>query len=120
MGWKKLSYWLRGGIIGGVLAILFSLSSYILPDNLLYNSNFLGVIISFMIFIPMVTALFISNLFGCFFENGGVCYYLNLTLGFVSMFVFYFIIGAIIGWLYGKIRNRKNKINYFLNALNDF
>jgi hypothetical protein len=91
MGWKNLSYWLKGGIIlAGInflLIVLYYLisngqGSYYDPSAFLYISSFL------------VTD---------FFYWGS-----NSPLEiFIFSSIFYFIIGAIIGLIYGKIKNRK-------------
>jgi len=93
----KKRYWLRGGIILGViytvLIILGSLISWITISK----SSFSGgniIILSFMskILFPgsWVTSIFLSMI--------------------ISV-IFYILLGAGIGWVYGKIKNRNiNKV----------
>ena len=85
---KKKRYWLRGGVVGGITAILV----YIIM--LLRNTNVGGDIFGFL-----DPVLFFILLF--FFEIP-LPEYLNIII-FV---LFLFIIGAIIGWIYRKIKNR--------------
>ena len=80
----KKRYWLRGGIIFGCLSCLMVL-----------------------VLMPFMTPQHLSekiNQFG----SGSV--FLNIGLMFLSIFIFYFFFGAIIGWIYGKLKNQKSKV----------
>ncbi len=79
---KRISAWLKGGIVG------------ILSTSLLY----------------VVLKVFNSKLFfWVFWATGFTCIYggddCQMPGVGISLF-FYFILGAIIGWIYGKIRNK--------------
>jgi len=96
MGWKNWPYWLRGGIIGMVISFLLiiiisflGLLSLNMFGESSYFGNFLGTISS-LLFIKF------NPFYGFIFKS-------NTLLGQLLPFlVFYFIIGAIIGWIYGK------------------
>jgi len=83
MGWKDLSYSLRGGII------VLALSIVIFP-------------------IFLFVTYFISIPFGCSAESFQIicrpkaATYILLLISALTIFV----VGAIIGWIYGKIKGR--------------
>ncbi len=94
MGWKNWSYWLRGGVIGGVIGLIVGLLVLFLRD--IFNNSFLQVLNlpSFVIaFALCYENLFCSNI-----------------IYVISSFIVFFILGAIIGFIYGKIKNRKQKV----------
>ncbi|MCX6717859.1 MAG: hypothetical protein NTU76_04290 [Candidatus Taylorbacteria bacterium] len=85
-------YWLWGAIIG----IIISFGAFYYLDNI-GDSAFVNI--------PFFPAIIVSLLL--FGLNDG-----SSGLGPLLVFLVYgFIVGAIIGWLYGKIKNRKNEIN---------
>jgi len=94
MGWKKWSYWLKGGIIGIIVFIILLVLSAIFPSYGL--GNIFQWIIVFIGSIIMVPA---RSLFS--FKLGP-----PITNFYVPMIVL-FILGAIIGWIYGKIKQGK-------------
>ena len=88
MGWKEWSYLLRGGLIAGILGLLIWFLS-----PLIFEEDFLLV--------PL-----------CYFrsvgEGGAYCY---LLTGHISNFIISFIFGSLIGWIYGKLKEKEN-INF--------
>ncbi len=91
MGWKDWSYWLKGGVIGLVIYLLIAtVSSIAWSDKL---------IIPFVSFSGLIFNNFLAPLLG----NG----FLTESISIIILsLIFYFISGSIIGWLYGKIKNR--------------
>lgn len=81
--WKKWATWFKGAIIGLVIALILNI--------ILFNNN---------INIGVLSCNYLTSCSGSVCEG---CYYvgimLNLTYGF--------IIGAFIGWLMDKIKNKK-------------
>ena len=80
---KKKKYWLWGGIAGAVISIIYNIYS------------------------------FICRWF--FISTGGetpflckVAYFPNIFFAF-GLLIFCFIIGALLGYIYGKIKGRKTK-----------
>ena len=104
MSWKKLPYWLKGGIIGGsiglLLAIFSNMGTFVLdisyPRSLVYLSY------------PAlyVSGLLIFSIIGC--KSFGCVLLLMPLFGFLVILQG-FIIGAIIGWIVGKIKSKKRK-----------
>lgn len=101
MCWKKISYWIKGGVIGLVIGILLligfigmscSNSSEAECNSKLLLSNTIDVIIS-IIFIPLF--LGVSPSHGWIFYGG--------------IIICSFVWGAIIGFIFGKIKSRKKK-----------
>ena len=98
---KQKRYWLRGGICLGILNIILAVGSIATPAC--------GDLLAILFELPGIPFLF---LFSVITEAIGwhvsvrimECQVLFLfgTLG-------YFLIGAVIGWIYGKIKNR-NKV----------
>ena len=93
---KNLSSWLKGGIIGVILNILLLGTDYILfgTDFFSYSRGDLCDIAC-----PFTIASFLVTEF----------YWGSNTFASVWIFssLIFFIIFAVIGWIYGKIKNRK-------------
>ncbi|MBS3085684.1 hypothetical protein J4225_03285 [Candidatus Pacearchaeota archaeon] len=82
MGWKDWPYWLKGGVIFEILLIIgLFLIAFIKGEGL-------------------------AILFLLIFFGGENPWEMFTFLGFL---ILYFILGAIIGWIYGKIRNRNSQ-----------
>ncbi|MEK6828685.1 MAG: hypothetical protein AABY15_01040 [Nanoarchaeota archaeon] len=93
MGWKNWPTWLKGGIIGAIIALILGILI-----KLLEGTGF-GLLIAVLFLI-----LSFSGLGNCDFEG---CYPYNfyfLTTPFVLLE--FFIIGAIIGWIISKINKK--------------
>ena len=88
MGWKDLPYWLKGGIIAvsiNLLVAIFTSSS---------RSEMNGIVYAWSL-----APLYYFKFFRSQYPN-----LISLTGA-----IMYFLIGALIGWIYGKIKNRKDK-----------
>jgi len=87
----KKRYWLRGGIIIAGLALLVVLSTfYVEFPGIIYTSLFFYSAPAWMI---------------CGSSCNGIW---NVLIFFIGTSLF-FILGALIGWIYGKIKERKQK-----------
>ena len=107
MGWKNWSYWIRGGVILSMLYVLFGIFLLIL----FYITDY--VVITFLIIYPLafLSSNFVINTLFTFLENisggsGGFAY----IVIFIINLILIFLIGALIGLIVGKVKNRKNKI----------
>ena len=90
MNWKKLPYWVKGGLIG-VVAISSSLIlNKLFPD--------------FANPISLVVSLFLFPLGLLFFG----AFYLPQWIIIVE-YIYFFLLGAIIGKIYEKIKSRSHK-----------
>ena len=88
MGWKNLPYWLRGGIVALIIAIILLVPSLIIESIPLYifNLDFIGLII-------FQGSILNEDIFGVF--------------QLITLAISYFIIGALIGLIIGKIKSKR-------------
>lgn len=95
--WKNLPYWIRGGIIGIVIAIILSLIVILFREFDNPITFFVGLGILFV-------NLWFAYLINCRFES---CLIANLYIFMILFIIESFLIGVIIGWVVGKIKNKK-------------
>jgi len=88
MGWKDWPYWLKGGIIGTVLATLIILIVGFIALSICYEN----------------CPPFIKNSLFIFILPS---YFLPGVIADVAIIIWNFLIGALIGFIYGKIKSRK-------------
>ncbi len=106
MGWKNWSYWLRGGIIGGGLVIVYltliRISRYLLASD----SDILAeIIVLSHILLEFPIIPIVEN----FRPLGELLSRNNVIISFLIIAIPWFIIGAIVGFIIGKIKQRKKK-----------
>lgn len=104
--WKNWPYWLKGGTISIFIPIFFILILDI--ESLIDISNFIVILfifLNFWLFLP------IEYFTGCIGDN---CLRYVYYFSFILVLIEFFIIGAIIGSMIGKIRSKKvnMKIKY--------
>ncbi len=92
MHWKNWPYWVKGGVIAGIVTLIIG-GYYILYDG---RSDVLTAI-----YAPGLSALFISK--GGLFSGNNP----SLFEEFFAITLNGFVYGVLIGWLYGKFKNRK-------------
>jgi hypothetical protein len=103
MFYKNWPYWLKGGIIMDLIIVILAL--------FFYWFRFISIDISFLVafLLSMPGTFLISGGTGCFdapcsviiSDNG-----IRMALTITSNVMVYFIIGSIIGLIYGKIKKR--------------
>lgn len=91
---KQKRYWLRGGIS---LLLVYIILVFLISRGSFYVSGDNTIILS--IITPVVT---------WFTSLHGSSPVLQLTLVYLQGLVGYFAIGALLGWIYGKIKNRNH------------
>jgi len=108
MAWKNLPIWLKYGIILAVLSSIFLFIFYLIPN--LEEKGFL-----FIVFLPIFSPLFYFSFFhgyitSAIFGAGSYMFsdieeliFLDI-LPVMSVIIFYFLIGALIGWLSGRCK----------------
>ncbi len=110
MGWKDWPYWVKGGIIAIIvhiillpLLLLSIWTSYSTPPT---DAGAIGAAILFGASIGPFISPFIFGILPMPIPFSSVVgYYL---IGFIFPIIIYFILGAIIGLVYGKIKSRKD------------
>ena len=103
MGWKNWPAWLKGGII--CLFLYGAITLILLPFG--YPSGCQWLCFPYWIIPTFIGSGLISYPFSMLTGSD-----LWDEFGLIGAIVFYFIIGAIIGWIVGKVKNRnKPKIS---------
>ncbi len=100
MNWKSWPYWVRGALIGCVC--------FIIPITLLWLP--LGEKTSLWVFLIFIFSLVPSSIVSEFLlgpGGEGIPLFGITTLDIAGGIIFYAIVGAIIGYLYGKIKDHK-------------
>ncbi|MEK6932310.1 MAG: hypothetical protein AABW56_00765 [Nanoarchaeota archaeon] len=98
MGWKDWPSWLKGGVILALIDFVILLIPII---KYLGDPNYYGESLAFFLIFTNPLSFMLSDLFEI-----NLMKFLGL-LGYALFgIIFYFIIGALIGWIVGKIRNR--------------
>ncbi len=120
---KQKRYWLRGGVIAVFISSLLffivivpSLDQMLAPlsENNAGSFLFRPFLFSLLYLLSLaIRAIFFSIFLESNFEYN-ICRILNCGdhrtyFDFLIIIIIYFIVGAFIGWLYGKVKNR-NKV----------
>ncbi len=113
---NKKRYWLRGGVsLSVTIGIIYSLAvlyqNYYIPTT----DNYALTII-LVIAIPLLATMYLFT--GIFNISNNDTLFIDSFLknhkfaGFIMelliVILFYFMVGALVGWLYGLYKNRKN------------
>ncbi len=93
MAWKNWPYWVKGGIIGFVIGIIFAIFN-------LFSNGYIGAF-------TLLPFLLLKILDNCYGEG---CLGLFVYYGSIAFLVEFTLFGAIIGWIYGKIKKRKREV----------
>ena len=113
MGWKNWPYWVRGGITGIIVSIIYPLLIFFIAVmlNAMQNKFLLDQPIAIIFIIPMFFLFFALFAFGISSASGSLqLFTLLYSIGLILLhFITYFVIGAIIGLVYGKIKKRKEE-----------
>jgi hypothetical protein len=112
MFWKNWPTWLKGGIVTMLLmtAVYFSLPYLkMIP----YSWKILIQFPFLMVLILITTITHTGTLFGCVDSPlDPACSFNQIIMNAIGLFslVFsYFLVGALIGWLYGRFKNISKK-----------
>ena len=93
----KKRYWLRGGIILGAIYAVLAILGSIIGRLIVSDISAMGAGIRILSFVSKISLLedWASNIF----------------ISMIISVIFYILLGAGIGWIYGKIKNRNiNKV----------
>ena len=101
MNWKNWPYWVKGGIIGAIVMILIIGVDYVGACYGGTKQEFCGYF-TIMASLPLAFLLLGKlTAFEIFSTKVSITEYM------VSAVILYFILGAFIGFLYGKYKSRK-------------
>ena len=115
MGWKNWPSWLKGSLIlSGLYLILFIILSLVISPLI---KGIYGGIIGYANYILLYIVFPVINIVGMtiihyigitIFPNSlGLLYNFYIVLNVIINLALYFVIGALIGWYIGKIRQKK-------------
>ncbi len=91
MGWKNLPAWVKGGIIGLIVGVIIEIPLFFLLKYCLDNStggDWFGSLFCYVFFFP-----------GTFLTG-------DFFIGVMINILIVTILSIIIGWIYGKIKNK--------------
>lgn len=103
MTWKNLPYWLKGGIISGVLSVILFFTAIFLSY---LNYNYARIF--FLLISPGIFIGIFSGMMKLCIPLMKLCPEPQLIFyvaPIIINFIIYFIIGAPIGWIYEIIKN---------------
>ena len=104
---KSKPYWLKGGIILSFVMLIINISSFIIYSTLCVGSDFIET----NLFCNLFLVFFIFTAFFAFtfylFISSTINTITAIIFGFLVSLIFYFTIGAVTGYIYGKIKSKK-------------
>ena len=109
MVWKNLPNWLKGGIIAlGITGInVFIQAILLFTDPHLIKFNILNNFIKILLYVPdKIGASILAFLMGSSNNFFQLLYLILVMFIGIVNFIVLFLIGALIGWIYGKIKNK--------------
>lgn len=99
MRWKNWPSWVKGGIIGIIIAIILSLIVILFGEY----DNLITFLIGFGIF---TINFWLAILINCNIES---CFISDLYIFMIVFIIEFYVVGSIIGLLIGKLRKRGKK-----------
>ena len=100
---KNLTSWLKGGVIGAIFATILSIILILFGE---YDGVFTVFLALFVIFSNFLSGIFTGK---C---NVETCFkVINIYLYLALYVIQFFILGAIIGWIVGKVKSRRTQSN---------
>ncbi|MFA5887304.1 MAG: hypothetical protein WC852_01160 [Candidatus Nanoarchaeia archaeon] len=98
--WKSKPYWLKGALFGLILCVIFGILLFVV--NIILSSEDTTAFLTPLI-VPFIPTLFLLEIMGVI--NVGIIS--DMVLMFIISLVEYSAIGALIGWIVGKIKSKK-------------
>ncbi len=106
MGWKNWPYWVKGGLIFTILVLLVTfiigLIAVISYSNILFSGK--DIFLIYFIIIYLFPSYSLLNVLkhspGSFLEG-------DIITAIISSSIIWFLIGALIGFIIGKIKQKK-------------
>lgn len=103
MAWSKWPYWIKGIVIAGIAYIAFAILTTLISRPLYEGSSFMQNLINYP---QIMGTIILFSLGRISFAEGWSPSMSDYIILFISNFCFYVIIGAIIGLIVGKIKNK--------------
>ena len=102
MNWRELPAWLKGGILGIIITILVIILLIFFGGNYYYTSD--QVVPRWTLMLTYPTEIF-KDIFPIPYNiaDGYLFNFINI----IFLIIFYFLPGALIGWIIGKIKSKK-------------
>lgn len=125
MSWKEWPYWIKGGIVLTIFEIVLCLLIYLFFQFDFLNDASFSKPIIFILGMPIVLSIFLGayayNFMGCKWcftktlvevegatcSNPTYCDIIPMIIIILGVPIFSFLIGALIGWIIGKIKSRQ-------------
>lgn len=121
MKFKNWPYWFNGGIIGLIVGVIFIIFYILFGETV--DKGFLIQLAGFSVGLPLffsaLLGMLVFNLMGCELcfskgvpncpQNPLYCDIVPNIVFYIFGIIFYFLMGALIGLLIGKIRSKKQK-----------
>lgn len=98
MEWKNYPIWLRGGIIAAIVGIIWFVLGLVFG-----NLGFCSIVGGKVNYCGVFAIFFIPSLLLAIFSLTGR----GILIAVISTILIYFLIGAFIGWIVGKIKHKK-------------
>ncbi|MEK6871967.1 MAG: hypothetical protein AABX16_03630 [Nanoarchaeota archaeon] len=107
MGWSELPTWVKGGVILSGIYLVFFLTIQIILNQIIIDSPLGFLFYLLLIYYPVGFILsffpreiFVEHSYDVLSEFT----ILGWIIGLIGVLLITFIIGALIGWIYGKIK----------------
>src|SRR3989344_5636060 len=104
MKWSKWPYWVRGGVIGIVIVVLFFSLFYSCTLREAPGPGSGWECFPFLLFSPLLPGAMLYDILGGEIISRTPSHFYWVT--FVASVIIWFAIGAFVAFLYGKIKNR--------------
>ena len=120
MGRKDFSTWLKTGLIIPIIFAIFLIFMQLLTNLVHFDdSSSFAIIKIFVLFLLLIGGIIILPIqpfedFGL--TSGGEIVHNPTIIGWIVLFFIWFIIGSIIGLIYGKIKSNKENKNKILES----
>lgn len=103
---EEKNYFLKGGKIGAIIGVSGVILTLLLTSfgYIMNNQPFNLILIPFI----ALSFLFVANgVLGCNFKSEQC--FSEMILGDIITIIIFFVVGALIGWIYGKIKRRNER-----------
>lgn len=107
MGWKSWSAWLKGGIMVLSLVWIMDIIGYFIWNKIMYSHPYIFTVFFHILNSPLwifINVFKSPRLYWSLYNASNAP--TPTLLGFIIISIFYFAIGALIGFVVGKIKSK--------------